>query len=82
MVPLPAHRPRAGRRDTSDNNGAAGTADIKMVLRNARRFEPDIFIWEGPEQDAVRVLEEASISGLIPPIFLTKTISWPADFGK
>ena len=63
-------------------NGAAGTTDIKTVLRNARRFDPDIFIWEGPEQDAIPVLEEARNSGLMPPVFLAKTMSWPADFGK
>jgi len=62
--------------------GAAGGADIKTALRNARRFEPDIFIWEGPAQDAASVLEEARLSGFAPPVFLGKTTIWPADFGK
>jgi len=57
-------------------------ADFPVLLRNARIFGPDIYIWEGSEQDAIPMLEEAKNRGFTPPVYLGKTLSWPVGFGK
>ncbi|HDQ04999.1 MAG TPA: ABC transporter substrate-binding protein [Deltaproteobacteria bacterium] len=56
---------------------------IKSILSTAKDFfEPDIFIWNGPEKDAVVVLEAAKEVGFAPPAYVGKTLLWPAGFGK
>lgn len=57
-------------------------ADYRTLLRNARRFGPDIFIWDGSEKDAIPMLEEAKNSGFAPAVYLGRALLWPADFGK
>src|SRR4030043_231244 len=57
-------------------------ADFRVLLKNARIFGPDIFIWDGSEKDALPMLEEAKNSGFAPPVYLGTPLVWPADFGK
>src|SRR4030042_850712 len=61
--------------------GADGT-DYRALLKKARIFGADIFIWEGSEKDAIPMLEEAKNSGFAPPVYLGAPLLWPADFGK
>ena len=58
------------------------TADFRALLKNARIFGPNIFIWDGSEKDAIPMLEEAKNSGFAPPVYLGTPLVWPADFGK
>src|SRR4030043_2223238 len=45
-------------------------ADFRALLKNARIFGPNIFIWDGSETDALPMLEEARNSGFAPPLYL------------
>ena len=56
--------------------------DYRTILSNARQFDPNIFIWDGSEKDAVPILEEAKKIGFAPAVYLGTTLLWPADFGK
>jgi branched-chain amino acid transport system substrate-binding protein len=58
------------------------TADFRALLKNARIFGPNIFIWEGSEKDAIPMLEEAKNYGFAPPIYLVNSVILPVDFGK
>ena len=57
-----------------------GGADYRTLLRNAKIFGPDIFIWDGSEKDAKPMLEDAKNIKFTPPIYLGITLVWPADF--
>lgn len=57
-------------------------ADFPALLKNAVKFAPNIFIWEGSEKDAVPMLEAAKNYGFAAPVFLGNLLTWPADFGK
>ena len=54
--------------------------DYRTILSNARKFGPDIFIWDGSEKDAKPMLEDAKNIGFAPPVYLGTTLVWPADF--
>lgn len=62
--------------------GVYESPDYRTVLKAARVFGPNIFIWDGSEKDAIPMLEEAKISGFAPPVYLGTPLIWPADFGK
>jgi len=57
-----------------------GGSDYLSMLKRARQFDPDIFIWDGSEKDAKPMLEYAKNIGFAPPIYLGSTAIWPADF--
>ena len=58
-------------------------SNLKEILSSAKNFvEPDIFIWDGLDKDAILILEEAKNIGFAPPVYLGKTLLWPLDFGK
>src|SRR4030042_3009798 len=61
---------------------AADGTDYRALLKKARIFGADIFIWAGSEKDAIPMLEEAKNSGFAPPVYLGAPLLWPADFGK
>ncbi len=59
---------------------AYNSTDYRTMLSNARKFGPDIFIWDGSEKDAKPMLENAKNIGFAPPVYLGTTLVWPADF--
>jgi len=53
-------------------------SNLKEILSSAKNFvEPDIFIWEGLDKDAILILEEAKNIGFAPPVYLGKTEPLP-----
>ena len=63
-------------------SAALGGGDYRTVLRHAKEFKPDIFIWAGYDADALPIMEQAKEIGFVPPIFIGSPPGWPATFGK
>jgi branched-chain amino acid transport system substrate-binding protein len=59
-----------------------GGGDYRTVLRHAKEFSPDLFIWVGYGADALPIVEQAKEIRFAPPIFLGSPPGWPPDFGK
>jgi branched-chain amino acid transport system substrate-binding protein len=57
-----------------------GGSDYLSMLKRARQFGPDVFIWDGLEKDTKPMLEDAKKIGFAPPIYLGAPLVWPADF--
>ncbi len=66
----------------SFKSAAFGGGDYRAVLRFAKDFNPDIFIWIGYDADAIPIMEQAFEIGFEPPIFVGSPPGWPRDFGK
>jgi branched-chain amino acid transport system substrate-binding protein len=58
---------------------ALGGGDYRPVLKHAKEYKPDQFIWLGYEKDAIPMLEQAKEIGFNPPIYLGWPPAWPAD---
>jgi branched-chain amino acid transport system substrate-binding protein len=58
---------------------ALGGGDYHTVLKHAKEYKPDQFIWLGYEKDAIPMLEQAKEIGFNPPIYLGWPPAWPAD---
>ncbi len=63
-------------------SSAMGGGDYRTVLRHAKEFKPDIFVWAGYDADALPIMEQAKEVGFAPPVFIGSPPGWPADFGK
>jgi branched-chain amino acid transport system substrate-binding protein len=63
-------------------SAALGGGDYRNVLRHAKEFKPDIFIWAAYDADALPIMEQAKEIGFTPPIFIGSPPGWPATFGK
>jgi len=63
-------------------SAALGGGDYRTVLRHAKEFKPEIFIWAGYDADALPIMEQAKEIGFVPPIFVGSPPGWPATFGK
>jgi branched-chain amino acid transport system substrate-binding protein len=57
-----------------------GGSDYLSMLKIAKQFGPDVFIWDGSEKDVKPMLEDAKNIGFAPPVYLGTTLAWPADF--
>jgi branched-chain amino acid transport system substrate-binding protein len=66
----------------SFKSAALGGGDYRTMLRHAKNFKPDIFLWVGYGADALPIMEQAKEIGFVPPIFLGSPPGWPPDFGK
>jgi len=49
------------------------------MLRNARDFEPDLFLWVGYSNDAIPMMEQSKDIGFHPPIYAGWPPAWPED---
>ena len=63
-------------------SAALGGGDYRTVLRHAKEFKPDIFLWTGYDADALPIMEQAKEVGFVPRIFIGSPPGWPATFGK
>ena len=48
-------------------SAATGGGDYRTVLRHAKEFKPDIFLWAGYDADALPIMEQAKEIGFVPP---------------
>jgi branched-chain amino acid transport system substrate-binding protein len=63
-------------------SAAFGGGDYRSVLRHAKEYNPDIFIWGGYDKDALPMLEQAKEIGFAPPMYIGAPPAWPVDFAK
>jgi branched-chain amino acid transport system substrate-binding protein len=66
----------------SFKSAALGGGDYRAILRHAKEYKPEVFIWVGYGADALPIMEQAKEIGFAPPIFLGSPPGWPPDFGK
>ncbi|MFW5979869.1 MAG: ABC transporter substrate-binding protein [Halanaerobiales bacterium] len=66
----------------SFKSAAADGGDYRSVLRQAKDFDPDLFIWAGWEADAIPMLTQAKEIGFEPPLYVGAPPGWPQDFGE
>lgn len=59
-----------------------GGGDYRAILRHAKLWNPDIFIWIGYDADAIPMMEQAFEIGFEPPLFVGSPPGWPAGFGR
>jgi branched-chain amino acid transport system substrate-binding protein len=63
-------------------SAALGGGDYRSVLRHAKEYNPDSFIWGGYDKDALPMLEQAKEIGFAPPLYIGAPPAWPVDFVK
>jgi branched-chain amino acid transport system substrate-binding protein len=61
-------------------SAALGGGDYRAVLRHAKDYNPDVFIWAGYDKDALPMLEQAKEIGFAPPCYVGAPPGWPVDF--
>ena len=64
----------------SFKSAALGGGEYRAVLRQAKEFDPDLFIWAGYGADAVPILAQSREVGFEPPLYVGAPPGWPADF--
>jgi branched-chain amino acid transport system substrate-binding protein len=63
-------------------SAAFGGGDYRSVLRHAKEYNPDAFVWAGYDKDALPMLEQAKEIGFVPPMYIGAPPAWPVDFAK
>lgn len=61
-------------------SAAMGGGDYRAVLRHAKDFKPDVFVWAGYDKDALPMLEQAKEIAFAPPSYVGSPPGWPVDF--
>ena len=64
----------------SFKSAALGGGDYRAMLRQAKEFNPDLFIWAGYDADAVPLLAQTREVGFEPPLFVGAPPGWPQGF--
>lgn len=66
----------------SFKSATAGGGEYRAMLRQAKEYNPDLFIWAGYDADAIPMLGQAREVGFEPPLYVGAPPGWPANFGK
>ncbi|MDO9228025.1 MAG: ABC transporter substrate-binding protein [Syntrophales bacterium] len=61
-------------------SAALGGGDYRSVLRHAKEFGAESFIWTGYDKDALPIMEQAKEIGFAPGLFVGSPPGWPVDF--
>jgi len=69
-------------KGASFKSAALGGGDYRAMLRQAKEYNPDLFIWAGYDADAIPMLGQAREIGFEPPLYVGAPPGWPADFDK
>jgi len=64
----------------SFKSAALGGGEYRAILRQAREYDPDLFIWAGYAADAIPMLAQSREVGFEPPLYVGAPPGWPADF--
>ena len=64
----------------SFKSAALGGGEYRAMLRQAKEYNPDLFIWAGYAADAVPLLAQSREVGFEPPLYVGAPPGWPADF--
>jgi branched-chain amino acid transport system substrate-binding protein len=68
-------------RGEAFKSAAQGGGDYRSVLRHAKEYKPDHFLWVGYDKDALPMLEQSKEINFAPPVFAGTPPAWPVDFG-
>ncbi len=63
-------------------SAAMGGGDYRAILRHAKEYKPDQFVWVGYDKDALPIMEQAKEIGFSPLTFVGAPPGWPVDFAK
>jgi branched-chain amino acid transport system substrate-binding protein len=63
-------------------SAALGGGDYRSVLRHAKEYNPDMFVWGGYDKDALPMLEQAKEIGFAPALYVGAPPAWPVDFAQ
>ena len=63
-------------------SAAAGGGEYRAMLRQAKDYNPDLFIWAGYDADAIPMLGQAREVGFEPPLYVGAPPGWPNNFGS
>jgi branched-chain amino acid transport system substrate-binding protein len=63
-------------------SAAMGGGDYRSVLRHAKEYKPDQFVWVGYDKDALPMLEQAKEIGFAPLMYIGSPPAWPVDFSQ
>ncbi len=66
----------------SFKSASAGGGEYRAMLRQAKDYNPDLFIWAGYDADAIPMLGQAREVGFEPPLYVGAPPGWPEGFGK
>ena len=69
-------------KGASFKSAAAGGGQYRSMLRDAKEYDPDLFIWAGWEADAIPMLGQAKEVGFEPPLYVGAPPGWPEGFGN
>ncbi|MCF8000554.1 MAG: ABC transporter substrate-binding protein [Halanaerobiales bacterium] len=64
----------------SFKSAALGGGEYRAMLRQAKEYDPDLFIWAGYDADAIGLLAQSREVGFEPPLFVGAPPGWPQDF--
>ena len=64
----------------SFKSAALGGGEYRAMLRQAKEYDPDLFIWAGYGADAVPLLAQSREVGFEPSLYVGAPPGWPADF--
>ena len=64
----------------SFKSAALGGGEYRAMLRQAKEYNPDLFIWAGYDADAVGLLAQSREVGFEPQLFVGAPPGWPQDF--
>jgi branched-chain amino acid transport system substrate-binding protein len=69
-------------RGETFKSASMGGGDYRSVLRHAKEYKPDQFIWLGYDKDALPMLEQAKEIGFAPAMYIGSPPAWPVDFAQ
>jgi branched-chain amino acid transport system substrate-binding protein len=69
-------------KGASFKSAAAGGGEYRAMLRQAKEYNPDLFIWAGYDADAIPMLGQAREVGFEPSLYVGAPPGWPKNFGS
>lgn len=69
-------------RGSAFKSAISGGGEYRAMLRQAKDYDPDLFIWAGYDADAVPMLGQAREVGFEPQLYVGAPPGWPNNFAK
>ena len=66
-------------RGESFKSAMVGGSDYRAVLKKAKEYKPDLFLWIGFDKDSMPILMQSREIGFNPPLYAGWPPAWPLD---
>jgi branched-chain amino acid transport system substrate-binding protein len=66
-------------RGLSFKSAMSGGSDYRAVLKKAKEYKPDLFLWIGFDKDSLAILTQSKEIGFNPPLYAGWPPAWPLD---